>query len=621
MAKVCISGYYGYGSVEHDLMLMSMISALRRRDESTEIVVFSAAPQKTEEDFGVIAVDRNQWDLLKKEMKEADLILCGGGYLLKESAEADLKYYLKLIRTAQRLNLPVFIYNQIFQEYHSARAKLMVSRVMKKVRKISVADAESAKVLQNMGIRRGRIHVIEDPLLALGELDPEWAVSDLPDETKKTAPGVKTEKSEKQPEKLTVKEPINYDGMEVEIEIRIVEKEEAEVSEETIALDDVPDIVADEQEEIAAVEEAPKAPKTTSHRPQNLGFIVPSFWKKPGEKFAAFILSPQEDFPASQVSAMADYMYENGYQVVFIPMHHPDDVVFGKAVLESMANPGYEVDGKLTPQSLVTAIKEVDFVFSSDIYAMILAAVCGKPFASLCCSERALDLVSELGLTPTSNLAEYDSEAFVRNFKAAVNDPAAIVAAIEENLPALQEKAAYTEEQLEIIFAQIARRKAREARLQAGESRRREKEPVVSAEIPAEIPEEISENAEADLPTEASEAEEGAETLEIAEETEIAEAEEEAEMEVSHRRSSRKSKGKGIGEIFSGILEKIKELFDSLLQKARSKSSRREDDAYEFEDDYALTEKEETEEAEEVLEDEEEFSEAAEEFSEEEEKI
>ena len=92
---------------------------------------------------------------------------------------------------------------------------------------------------------------------------------------------------------------------------------------------------------------------------------------------------------------------------------------------------------------------------------MILAAVCGKPFASLCCQKRDIEFVNALGLTPTGNMLDYDSEVFLRNFKAAVADPDAVVAAIGENIGGLKEEAAKSEEQLRLIFAQIARMNAR----------------------------------------------------------------------------------------------------------------------------------------------------------------
>lgn len=551
MAKVCISGYYGYDSIGNELVLMSMVNALRQQSENMEIVVFSGNPAKTREDFDVIAVDRDDWNMVKNELKTADLLISGGGHLLKETANMDvLKYYLKVIKTALQYKCTVFIFNQMIGPLTSSRTKNMVAKIMKKVQKITVADKDSADLLHSLGIRRGRIHVVEDPVLAMTDFQAEWNLTNL------------SQAEEKQQIRPLRKEneanaPINYDGMEVEIEIHIVEPEpeaveaSEEVSDDTIEIipvddaeivsedagvtiersdeaveesaksgEDVVEVAPEAAEELAAAaaervpeeetekasekeaaedameeeaigeeamedsieeetaeeEDTPKANKEVLNRPHNLGLVVPSFWKKPGEKFVAFTVSPKTELPVTQITAMADYMYNQGYQVVFLPVKYPDDVLLAKDIIAMMKNPAYEVEAKMSPQSLLTAINEVDFVFSSEIYPMMLAAICKKPFASLCASGRALDFVMGLGLTPTGNLLAYDGDAFIRNFKAAVAHPEVIVSAIETNLPDMQEKAEYGMSLLRLLFEQIERRKIRAERGKMNRSKERQME-------------------------------------------------------------------------------------------------------------------------------------------------
>lgn len=504
MAKVCISGHYGYDRVENELMLMSMVNTLRRQDEHMDIVVFSANIAKTEADLDVMALGRDNTEDIRRELRSADLLIVGGGHLLKETADlADIKYYLKVIKTAQRMDVPVFLYHQILEPFANARTKTMVGRVLQKVSKITVADRASVEVLHEMGIRRGRIHLVADPVLALTEVDEVWSVADAAVVEKKV-PAVKKEEEKAEPKKV----PINYDGMDVEIEIRIVEKTEAAEPaadpDKTIV---IPDLAAAELEEAPAAEapaeeEEVKPAKPVANRPENLAGMAPSFWKKPGEKFAAFVVSPKTELPEARIAAMADHMVENGYQVVFLPLCYETDIALAKKLLGQMAHPAYIIDAAMSAASLYTAINAVDFVFSTELYPMMIAALCKKPFTALCCTERDLDFVSSLGLTPTGNLMDYNHDAFVFNFKAAVADPAAIVAAVEENLPALQERAASGEEQLVMLFEQIARKKARTAK---GHATHREA-PVSAddAAVPAEAP------AEDGIPADAVDGEETA---------------------------------------------------------------------------------------------------------------
>lgn len=471
MAKVCISGYYGYGRVENELMLMSMVGALRHPDEDTEIVVFSANAAQTETDHDVIALNRDQWEDIRKELRSADLLIVGGGHLLKETEDlADIKYYLKMIKTAQRMDVPVFLYHQTLEPFSSSRTRMMVAKVLQKVRKITVADASDVEILHEMGIRRGRIHVMADPILALCDVEEVWNVSEAA-EADKVFPKAKAEaEAQKAMDRNASPTPeaINYDGMDLEIEIRIVEKEKVMPpmdSDHTIVIDDLSAAVIGESSEAEPmiVAEDVKPAKAVSNRPENLAAMVPSFWKKPGEKYAAFVISPKAELPITEIVAMADYIVENGYQVVFLPLCYDSDAALSQTMMGRMQHPAYIVDAKMSAPSFYTAVNAVDFVFSTELTALMVAALCKKPIASLCCSEKALEFIGALGLTPTGNLMDLKADVFVARFKAVVADVGPIVKAIEENLPSLREKAAEGEEQFAMVFEQIARKKARTA--------------------------------------------------------------------------------------------------------------------------------------------------------------
>lgn len=562
MAKVCISGHYGYDRVENELMLMSMVGALRHQDENTEIVVFSANASQTETDLDVVATNRD-FETVRKELRGADLLIVGGGHLLKETADlADIKYYLKIIKAAQHMDVPVFLFYQTLEPFANSRTKTMVGKVLQKVRKISVADQASVEVLHEMGIRRGRIHLMADPVLALKDVEETWNVAEMAVVDKK-APQAAIEAAEAEKAKEAEKN-INYDGMDVEIEIRIVEKEEPEVNpEHTIVITDLAEAEIPTEvpaEEVAVVEEEVKPAKPVTNRPENLATMVPSFWKKPGEKFAAFAVAPKTELPALQIAAMADHMVENGYQVVFLPLCCETDAVIAKEIMAMMQQPAYIVDGKISAASYYTAINTVDFVFSTERSVLMLAALCKKPFTALCCCEKAVEWMVAMGLTPTGNLMDYNEEAFVYNFKAAVADPAAVVAAIEEHLPAMQEEAAWTESQLALIFDQIERKKARTTKGYA--SRREAPAKLAVEQLPAEEP------VKEEFPAEKEEIEDLMETMETLEEA-PAEAEEQGYV-----RRSRQGGNSGKGDSLAAAKDKAKDIFGGIGGKLKSLSSK-----------------------------------------------
>lgn len=579
MAKVCISGYYGYDRVENELMLMSMVGALRRQDENTEIVVFSANAAQTESDLDVVATGRD-FETVRKELRGADLLIVGGGHLLKETADlADIKYYLRVIKAAQHFDVPVFLYYQTLEPFTNNRTKIMVGKVLQKVRKISVADQASVEVLHEMGIRRGRIHLMVDPILALKDMEEVWNVTEMTVADKK-APQAAIEAAEAEKAKEAERK-INYDGMDVEIEIRIVEKEEPEVNpEHTIIITDLADAEIPTEapaEEVAVVEEEVKPAKPVTNRPENLASMVPSFWKKPGEKFAAFAVAPKTELPSMQIAAMADYMVENGYQVVFLPLCGESDVALAKEIMAMMHQPAYIVDGKMSAASFYTAVNTVDFVFSTELAVLMLAALCKKPFAALCCCEKTVEWIVAMGLTPAGNLMDYNEEAFSFNFKAAVADPAAVVAAIEDHLPAMQEEAAWVEGQLALIFDQIERKKARTSK---GYAVHREAPAKLSVDqLPVEeIP--VKEDMKKEFAVEKEN--EIEDLMETMEEEEPAENEEQGYVRRS-RQHGKSAKGDSLSvakdkakDIFGGIGGKLKSLVGKEEKPARRRPGKEE---------------------------------------------
>ena len=439
MAKVCISGNYGQGGPGAELELAALIAALRRQAEDCEIVVFSPDPAQIEADFDVKAV-ADHFETIKGELASADLFISGGGEVLRETEDlAELKNYLRILKAAQHHDVPVFVYDQTIPAFSSPRAKSMVVKAMQKVRKITVADEESAARLKDLGIRPGRIHVVGNPLLLMTAFDPEWNIS---------LPAEKPEAPASEQEQAKTPTAINYDGMEVELEIRIVTPEEA--------------AAAAVKAEAAVADEGEVRKKTG--RGDDLKSIVPSFWKKPGEKFASFFVSPCVELPVEQITAAADKMAEKGYCVVFLPLVYDHDIALINEIRGMMKHSSFFVGADMSPLSILTAVQETDFVFSTGKEGIYAAVICGKPFASLCVSPEMTALVKALGVEPTAILAEYNSEAFKKAFDTVLTQPDAVVNAVTENLPVLRESAEEGMEQLTALFEIIHRRKAREAR-------------------------------------------------------------------------------------------------------------------------------------------------------------
>ena len=142
--KIVISGYYGFDNVGDEAILLAMIQAFRSYDPTIEIVVLSNSPETTKSQFHVDAV--NRWNIKEifRALKDSDGLISGGGRLLQdETGVNSIIYYTGVIKMAEFLGLPVFIYAQGMGPLKRTIAKHIVKWALKKA-KITVRDYYSA---------------------------------------------------------------------------------------------------------------------------------------------------------------------------------------------------------------------------------------------------------------------------------------------------------------------------------------------------------------------------------------------------------------------------------------------------------------------------------------------
>ena len=95
--KVLLSGYYGFDNAGDEAVLFAIIQALHAAVPDMEITVLSNQPEKTEEQFGVKAVDRWGKTALLKAVKNCDVFISGGGSLLQDvTSKNGILYYYDL---------------------------------------------------------------------------------------------------------------------------------------------------------------------------------------------------------------------------------------------------------------------------------------------------------------------------------------------------------------------------------------------------------------------------------------------------------------------------------------------------------------------------------------------
>jgi polysaccharide pyruvyl transferase CsaB len=164
---VVLSGYYGFHNVGDEAILFSIIQALRNQKPDIDITVLSNDPAYTEKTYGVKAINRWKINEIIPLLKEADGLISGGGSLLQDvTGMKSIPYYTGIMRIAQWLKKPVFIYAQGMGPINKGISKFLVKASLNKADIVTVRDNKSKVLLEDIGVSK-TINVVPDPVMGL----------------------------------------------------------------------------------------------------------------------------------------------------------------------------------------------------------------------------------------------------------------------------------------------------------------------------------------------------------------------------------------------------------------------------------------------------------------------
>ncbi|GIP28727.1 polysaccharide pyruvyl transferase CsaB [Paenibacillus sp. J23TS9] len=182
---IVISGYYGFKNSGDEAVLQSILTALEEKGKQAGVqinpVVLSIDPEWTTSTYGVQAVHRMKLGEVRQALKNSSGLISGGGSLLQDATSPKtIPYYLGVIKLAQWMNKPVFVYSQGVGPVNRKLFNPLIKNAFKKCEYISVRDVQSAELLQSMGLQSSRIQVVPDPVMGLTP-ESENAASIAPD--------------------------------------------------------------------------------------------------------------------------------------------------------------------------------------------------------------------------------------------------------------------------------------------------------------------------------------------------------------------------------------------------------------------------------------------------------
>jgi polysaccharide pyruvyl transferase CsaB len=169
--QVVISGYYGFRNSGDEAVLQSILQALEAEGNAAGItidpVVLSSDPELTSRMYGVKAVHRMKPREVWKALRSCDGLISGGGSLLQDATGwKTIPYYLAVLKLAQWLRKPTFIYAQGLGPVNRSIFFNPIVTTFAKSAYVSVRDKESANLLARMGYTKD-VEVVPDPVMGL----------------------------------------------------------------------------------------------------------------------------------------------------------------------------------------------------------------------------------------------------------------------------------------------------------------------------------------------------------------------------------------------------------------------------------------------------------------------
>ena len=174
MTKYIVSGYIGFDNFGDEAIAKVLVDRLKK-DGAEKITLISSNPEKTAKIHQVNSCQMlNFW----KDLREADVLISGGGSLLQDvTSIKSLIYYLGVIYFALILGKKVEIFAQGIGPINSKIGQILTRIALKFARKISVRDKKSQEFLTKWNIKS---ELVNDPILDL----------EIPNKNKKGVVGI-----------------------------------------------------------------------------------------------------------------------------------------------------------------------------------------------------------------------------------------------------------------------------------------------------------------------------------------------------------------------------------------------------------------------------------------------
>ncbi len=163
-------GYYGFGNMGDDALLMNVISNLRAKIPYLRIAVLSHNVRSMREKLKNVKADAyNRFNpfSVAKIFRNAEYLVFGGGTLLQDNTSSrSLLYYLYMIRRAKKHNMKVILYANGIGPVHKAANKRRIQKILPQVSLITARDEQSYEYIKSL-YPKANIYLTADEALTI----------------------------------------------------------------------------------------------------------------------------------------------------------------------------------------------------------------------------------------------------------------------------------------------------------------------------------------------------------------------------------------------------------------------------------------------------------------------
>lgn len=168
MSDIVISGYHGFANSGDEALLFAILNTLRKKKPSLSFTVLSKKPEETAEVYSVNSINRYNFLKIKKEMKKSKMLLFGGGSLLQDvTSSKSIRYYLAIIRLAQKVGLKTMLYANGIGPIVKDKNRKKASKILNEVDFITLRDDKSDEELKSLGVTKPRVIITADPAFTI----------------------------------------------------------------------------------------------------------------------------------------------------------------------------------------------------------------------------------------------------------------------------------------------------------------------------------------------------------------------------------------------------------------------------------------------------------------------